>query len=305
MWAKIWRCGGLFACSLKGSEPTEDNIFHLLVSFISRGLADLQAIASPTYAGARLAFPGIRFLHARELLFALGGGPVLFPHIHFNLVNWESWVLPSEDLHPPRLARTLIGPHPGLQQLPSTVIRSLRGLSSVSIPSPPGKRREHMASHTVLLIQRRPPAGRRLANEEQLLEGLVALHVPTRAEDLSLMSFAAQVEAVHQSSVLVGVHGQGLFNLIFLPAGAAVVEVAPCGVSSALTFNVAELFGVQFHDVLNTTCDEEFREKFEAMGCEPCWTPRRLSRAHHAWGLANRAAAMGLALVIALKFRVP
>ncbi|CAE7568280.1 eogt, partial [Symbiodinium sp. CCMP2456] len=255
-----------------------DNIFHLLVSFVSRlWLYCLEhapdALQPPTdgaggsravliyvfdlHAGrphllgpdgrfripgpwaaelARLAFPGIRFLHARELLAALGGGPTLFPQIHFNMVNWGSWVLPSEDLHPPRLARTLIGPHPDLRKLPSVVIRAL-GLSRPSRLS-------------VLLVQRLPPAGRRLANEALLLEGLDALGVPAQAVDLSLMTFAKQIEAVHHASVLLGVHGQGLFNLIFLPAGAAVVEVQPCGVAMSLTFNVAELFGVRFAEIL-------------------------------------------------------
>ncbi|CAJ1363140.1 unnamed protein product, partial [Effrenium voratum] len=103
----------------------------------------------------RLALPRVRLLHAAELG---AGGPVLFRRLHFNLVNWSSWVLPSEDLHPPRLRR-LVGPHPTLQRLPWVVTKAALGLEDLEEPY-------------VLLLRRSRPAGRRLENEKELLEGL-------------------------------------------------------------------------------------------------------------------------------------
>jgi hypothetical protein len=41
------------------------------------------------------------------------------------------------------------------------------------------------------------------------------------------MTFGGQVAAVRNATLLIGVHGAGLTNLMFLPTGAAVVEILP------------------------------------------------------------------------------
>jgi len=122
----------------------------------------------------------------------------------------------------------------------------------------------------ILWVRRSAPAGRRLSNEAAFLASLRARGLEVHAADLSLMLFAAQVEAVAHAAVLVGAHGQGLFNLVFLPPGGAVVEVPPCGVPLALVYNVAELFGVPFSEILDTSCDDDFMANFSARGCVPC-----------------------------------
>jgi len=206
------------------------------------------------------AFPGVRVLHAHDLAKA---SPVLFRRLHFNLVNWATWVLPSEDLQPPRISRRTIGPHPLLVLMPKAVKGSL-GVN------------EAEGSRVVLFIRRNPPSGRRLTNEQAFVDALEALGLKVQVLDFSIMLFAAQVEAVAHAAVLAGTHGQGLFNLIFLPASGAVVEVAPCGVGLALVYNVAELFGIAFSEVLDTSCDEAFMRSFQAKGCVPCY-PRSVS----------------------------
>eukprot|EP00928_Gymnodinium_smaydae_P087303 TRINITY_DN71582_c0_g1_i1.p1 TRINITY_DN71582_c0_g1~~TRINITY_DN71582_c0_g1_i1.p1 ORF type:complete len:530 (-),score=96.49 TRINITY_DN71582_c0_g1_i1:111-1700(-) len=280
------------------------NIFHVLVSFLSRlwlhlharlpdGLASADTSRTTTGAAAapavfyvfdlhpgrphmfsddgsplvpgawalefaRHAMPAVRILHVSELL---AQAPVLFRSVNFNLVNWGSWVLPSEDLYPPRISRRAVGPHPLLVGMPRTVKASLAV-------------RDTDGDGAVLLIRRSAPAGRRLTNGDALAEALRSLGLRVRVADLSLMLFAAQVEAVAHAAVLVGAHGQGLFNLIFLPAGGSVVEVPPCGVPLALVFNVASLFGIHFSEVLDSDCDEAFMERFRAHDCSPC--PARL-----------------------------
>merc|ERR1712048_1184105 len=102
------------------------------------------------------------------------------------------------------------------------------------------------------------------------------------------MLFAAQVEVVAHTRVLVGAHGQGLFNLIFLPPGAAVVEIPPCGMPLALVYNVAELFGIAFADVLDSSCDEEFMINFAARGCIPCHPREMLSASSSSLGLDSK-----------------
>lgn len=275
-------------------EPTfwngqdTSNIFHMLVSFIGRLWLHLRSnfpdtnLASLLYvfdlhAGrpnmfgtdglplipgtwaeefAQYAFPGMRITHVGHLA---AQGPVLFRRLHFNLVNWGSWILPSEDLLPPRVSRHGVGPHPTLSALPMVVKASL------NID-------EAHSANRVLLIRRNPPAGRRLTNEAEFVEEMQANGLKVHVADLSLMNFAAQVEAVSRSSILVGAHGQGLFNLVFLPRSGAVVEVPPCGVPLALVYNVAELFGFAFGEILNTSCDSAFMANFTNRGCIPCTT---------------------------------
>ncbi|KAL6627538.1 hypothetical protein ACP70R_031264 [Stipagrostis hirtigluma subsp. patula] len=57
---------------------------------------------------------------------------------------------------------------------------------------------------------------------------------------------AAFARVVNSCDVLVGVHGAGLANLVFLPAGAVVVQVVPLGGLDALA---AEDFGVPARDM--------------------------------------------------------
>merc|ERR1711957_955377 len=92
------------------------------------------------------------------------------------------------------------------------------------------------------------------------------------------MMFAAQVEVVAHTAVLVGTHGQGLFNLVFLPRGGAVVEIPPCGTPLSLVYNVAQLFGFEFADIPDTSCEREFMDKYNARGCVPC-QPREVDAA--------------------------
>lgn len=275
-----------------------NNIFHVLVSFIGRLWVHLHSHAfsvlttlssreltsdfgasllyifdvhpkrphmlnsdgSPSVPGrwaeefARHAFPRVRLTHADDLA---SQAPVIFRRLHFNLVNWASWILPSEDLHPPRISRKGVGPHPVLTLLPAAVKASIR------VDESEGR-------GNVLLVRRAPPAGRRLTNEVAFGAAMRELGLSVQLSDFSLMVFAAQVEAVAHARVLVGAHGQGLFNLVFLPSNGAVVEVPPCGVPLALVHNVAELFGFAFAEILDTSCDQAFVDNFTALGCSPC-----------------------------------
>jgi len=268
-----------------------NNIFHLLVSFLSGLWLHLRQHVpevigasgdpmlmyifdlhphrphmfddgmSPLVPGrwaiefVKHAFPAVRIAHSADISLH---APVLFKYLHFNLVNGTSWALPSEDLYPPRLSRRGIGPHPGLVAMSAAVKGSL------------GLRVGHRLRDEVLLIQRLPPAGRIILNEFEFIEALRRLELTVRTADFSAVSFAKQVEAVAGASIFVGPHGQGLFNLIFLPPGGVVVEVPPCGSPLALVYNVAELFGLGFAEILDTSCDDDFMRRFGAHACTQC-----------------------------------
>merc|ERR1711957_243273 len=49
-----------------------------------------------------------------------------------------------------------------------------------------------------------------------------------------------------------------------------VIEIPPCGTPLALVYNVAELFGIAFSEILDSSCDEDFMERFTSSGCSPC-----------------------------------
>lgn len=142
---------------------------------------------------ARRAFPGMKIVHVGDLDRL---APIMFRAIHFNMVNWSSWVLPSEDLYPPRISRRAVGPHPTLMAMASTVKTSL-GVD------------EAEGDRAVLLVQRQPPAGRRLTNSAEFATALQRRGLAVRILDLSLMCFAAQVETVAYAGAIVGAHGQG------------------------------------------------------------------------------------------------
>ncbi|RCV24397.1 hypothetical protein SETIT_5G081100v2 [Setaria italica] len=70
----------------------------------------------------------------------------------------------------------------------------------------------------------------------------VVVSEPSRQHAAGLASFA---RLVNSCDVLVGVHGAGLANLVFLPAGAVVVQVVPLGGLDAMA---AEDFGAPARD---------------------------------------------------------
>ena len=90
----------------------------------------------------------------------------------------------------------------------------------------------------VLVVQRQT-GGRRLRNLEALTRTLAAVEVAQRADDsawsaleLAAVTFEAaalraQVRDVARATVLVAAHGAALTNLVWLPPGALVVELAP------------------------------------------------------------------------------
>lgn len=81
------------------------------------------------------------------------------------------------------------------------------------------------APSRIVCVSRRKARGRRLLNEAALLDRLRGREViDVCLEDLS---FRDQVELMSQTKVLIGMHGAGLTNLMFMPAGGTVIEILP------------------------------------------------------------------------------
>ena len=63
-----------------------------------------------------------------------------------------------------------------------------------------------------------------LVNESKLLNRLVSRGF--RSIELSKLSFDEQVDLFAHAEAVIGVHGAGLSNLVFAPAGCHVIEIA-------------------------------------------------------------------------------
>jgi hypothetical protein len=98
------------------------------------------------------------------------------------------------------------------------------------------------AADTVTLISRRNLASgnRYVINEGPLIRVLEracqAAGVQLQVVDFAELSFAEQVALMARSRVLIGIHGAGLVNTLFLPPTAAVVELLPDARFVALFF---------------------------------------------------------------------
>ena len=77
----------------------------------------------------------------------------------------------------------------------------------------------------IVYVSRRKARGRRVVNEPELLANVADLGVREVAfEDLS---FVEQVKLMAKTRLLIGIHGAGLTNLMFMPPGGSVIELLP------------------------------------------------------------------------------
>ena len=87
------------------------------------------------------------------------------------------------------------------------------------------------ANQVTLIRRNRVASNRYVINEAQLIGQLEAeckrRGVAFEVVDFEGMPFERQVALMSRTSVLIGIHGAGLVNAMFLPPGAAVIELLP------------------------------------------------------------------------------
>jgi hypothetical protein len=127
---------------------------------------------------------------------------------------------------------------------PSAII-SLLGLTHV-YPNRP----------LVTLISRRNK--RVILNEPELVRILRSMHVDVVVASLETMPLYEQVLLFRRTSVLVGMHGSGLINSIFMHPGTALVQLMPYKVASGGSFFQfpAEERGVHYFEWMNPNKDK-------------------------------------------------
>ena len=121
----------------------------------------------------------------------------------------------------------------------------------------------------IALLERR--GSRNIVNIDEVREALLKrFGVPVRMLSFEGLTFGEQVRALHDVRLLVAPHGAGLTNLVFLPPGAALVEIFPLHWRPGLYFDsLAESCGVwhgayQNEEIaaaeLSASCRETFGE---------------------------------------------
>ena len=95
--------------------------------------------------------------------------------------------------------------------------------------------------HRKVLISRLKASRRRLVNEDEVW----SLLEPLGFERVFMeeMTFAAQVQLMRETAVLVAPHGAGLTNMLFCPRGAQIVEIADLGFPNPNFYAVASAMG--------------------------------------------------------------
>jgi hypothetical protein len=90
------------------------------------------------------------------------------------------------------------------------------------------KRHDNSQTLRVTYLKRPPPRRLMAKLEQNLLKKIAQIpSVSIQAKDFATLSFQEQVNTVGNTDVLISVHGNGLSHILFLPPGAAVIELFP------------------------------------------------------------------------------
>jgi len=100
-----------------------------------------------------------------------------------------------------------------------------------------------------IYISRSKASHRRVLNEAAVLDYLMPLgYVPFWLEDLS---FLEQVSLFSQAQRVIGLHGAGLANIVWCPAGARVLEIFPSESIPTYYWVLASQVGVDYYYLLS------------------------------------------------------
>lgn len=109
------------------------------------------------------------------------------------------------------------------------MLRDAFGLERATA-TPSGDRWDIRRRPRLLIISRRPSRGRAFMNERAMADMAASLGFDVRVGDPETTSDTSKfARLVNSCDVMVGVHGAGLTSMVFLPAGAVVVQVVPYG----------------------------------------------------------------------------
>lgn len=181
--------------------PFSANYYHWVAEVLP---AVLDVAGAPGFDGLPL------FVHAQAPGF-------IRESLDFHGLGARVRALPTGTFH----AGTLVAPvFPGLAEWPSRdgVLR-VRGHGDPGHPAAPVPR-----DGTGVFVSRRDASGRRVVNEDDVLEALEDLGI--RPVVLSGRTYREQRELLRRSRYVIGSHGAGLTNIVFAAPRATLVELA-------------------------------------------------------------------------------
>lgn len=110
-------------------------------------------------------------------------------------------------------------------------------------------------------VSREGARKRRLANPAAALGALEATGF--EIVEAGRLSFREQVALASETTVLLGIHGAGLANMIFMPEGRHVVEIVHPHYPSPIYYALASALGLRYWLVWGTPDDARGREKLD------------------------------------------
>ncbi len=125
------------------------------------------------------------------------------------------------------------------------------------------KQEEHADQLRITYVKRSPPRCLSESLEREFIEKISALpHVRLKVVDFARISFQEQINIVGNTDVLIGVHGNGLSHVLFLPSTACVIEIFPPD-NHHLDYHVfADVRGIDYMGILYK--EREFIESTRA-----------------------------------------
>lgn len=112
---------------------------------------------------------------------------------------------------------------------------------------------------------------RKLENSDEVRKVLESLKMPIVDAFLHKMSFEDQVKLMRRTRLLVGPHGAGFTNMIFMKRGTVVLEFFPTEFMRGPFKEMAQIHGINYFDVTGINLDPNRISKKEFMDLPDKW----------------------------------
>lgn len=168
-----------------------------------------------------------------------------FGFSHFFPLNTRQLLHAQQVIVPELTAESLYQDPVLIRQVRETLLAKLHLTRS-------GRQRRVYASRSTQSV-------RRVANEDELLPLLLAQGF--EIVHFEKLSFLEQVSLLHETSIFAGVHGANMTNLLFLPPGAAVVELLSAAHGDLCYFRLASCAGQPYYCVPCTPTHPELHNQ--------------------------------------------
>ena len=208
------RLDGVAFSLLTGVPGRRRNYYHFVMETLPEKLAVLH-LAVKSFGQLTLLLPESE--HPLDTVL-VSEARRQFPHLPVRMLP-KSEKLRCEAVVVHRVRRSSVFRSPANRQLLSRAVRAMRQSAQVSLKQPVLKTD---AATRRLFVSRADAKKRRLLNEEEVFKRVEHFGFENVAP--GCLPVADQVSLFSEAQVVVGPHGAGLTNLIFMPEGGAVVE---------------------------------------------------------------------------------